>query len=128
MSDKQLLINSIVQSPTKITSIIGLAKNSGKTSFMNWLLEKSSFQKVGVITTGRDGEETDLVSNNKKPKVIVPKGTFFTTFEQEVSKHSGLIRVIGKLPYRVIGKQLWLAFSEAALEIEIVGPTSATEK
>ncbi len=59
-----------------ITALIGLSKNAGKTSFLNWLSAHLEITQAGIITTGRDGEDFDLVSKQKKPKVFIP-ATFF---------------------------------------------------
>ena len=55
-------------------SVIGLAKNVGKTTVVNFLL--SRLKRVCVVTIGRDGEERDTIFNTPKPGVHIPKNSF----------------------------------------------------
>lgn len=64
----------------KIISIIGLAKNVGKTTTLNYLLSKQYHKKrIGLTSIGRDGEERDIVTNTFKPKIYIEKGTIVAT-------------------------------------------------
>lgn len=71
-------------------SIIGMGKNTGKTSFLNLLLKeagKSHPDKVMAVTSiGRDGEERDLVTRTEKPRVYVLEGTLVATSEELLNK------------------------------------------
>ena len=111
-----------------VNAIVGLSKNSGKTSFLNWFIKNNEFGSVAITTTGRDGEDIDLVTNLQKPKVILPKGVYFTAFDYSFSKNSYSVKGIEKLPYRVIGKNLWLCKSLESIETEVVGPTTLKEQ
>ncbi|MCL2065151.1 MAG: hypothetical protein FWG98_12405 [Candidatus Cloacimonetes bacterium] len=95
---------------------------------MNWYIKNLEGENIGVSTTGRDGEDIDLLTDSKKPKVIIPEGTYFTSFDYIYNKHSSLLEGIKKLPFRVINKHLWLYKSLGSVEIEIVGPTSLKEQ
>ncbi|MBN2830448.1 MAG: hypothetical protein JXR56_09030, partial [Candidatus Cloacimonetes bacterium] len=56
-----------------VVAITGLSKNAGKTSLLNWLIRSFPDYRYGITTTGRDGEEKDLVFGTDKPKVKVLK-------------------------------------------------------
>ena len=70
----------------KTISVVGMAKNAGKTTTLNYLIEEAEDESVrlGITSTGRDGESTDLVTGTDKPKVYlypetivsVPTGLF----------------------------------------------------
>ncbi len=124
ITNKDKILNGIFSKNKKITAIVGLSKNSGKTTFLNWLLSKSNIDNCGIITTGRDGEELDLVSGNKKPKVLIPENFYYTTLSHEISQNSHFLEVIEKLPFFATGKPLWLVKTHAEIEAEIVGPAS----
>ena len=48
----------------KRVSIIGMEKNVGKTTVLNQLIEDIGMKKiVGLTSIGRDGEDTDVVTN-----------------------------------------------------------------
>ena len=65
-------------------SIVGLAKNAGKTVTLNYVIEKSFTEgiKLGITTTGRDGEKNDLVTNTEKPTIYVTEGVLVATSSQ----------------------------------------------
>ncbi|MFO7887324.1 MAG: hypothetical protein R6U59_03320 [Eubacteriales bacterium] len=65
----------------KTLSIIGLAKNSGKTETLNYLIHeaKKINLKLGITSTGRDGEKTDLVTETEKPSIYVEEGMIIAT-------------------------------------------------
>ncbi len=64
-------------------SIIGMAKNSGKTVCLNHLLSelKTTKRKIAVTSVGIDGEKTDLVTHTEKPEIELSFGTIFQTSE-----------------------------------------------
>lgn len=128
VSDKERLLNTIGESGKRITVIVGLSKNAGKTTFLNWLLEHCKFTAKGVITTGLDGEDIDLLENVRKPKVCIPPGTIFTVRASEMQRLSGFLEVLEKSAYRAGGENIWLVRNDTGLEAEIVGPPSVAEQ
>lgn len=62
-------------------SIIGMAKNAGKTVTLNHLLELASLKRIvlGLTSIGRDGENQDLISATAKPPIYVYRGTLIAT-------------------------------------------------
>ena len=64
----------------KTMSIVGMCKNAGKTTVLNWLLQNSRRDRVlGLTSIGRDGESSDVVTGTFKPSIFVPKGTMIAT-------------------------------------------------
>ena len=112
----------------KIAAIVGLSKNAGKTTFLNWIVSKYADRKIGIITTGRDGEEIDLVGGHYKPKVLVPAGSFFSTGEKVIKRNGNSLNVISKLPYVAGGQRLWLVQSTEKIYSEIIGPATASDQ
>ncbi len=66
-----------LRSRYRVLSIVGMAKNAGKTTVLNYLLEEAMDEGMllGVTSTGRDGETTDLVTGTEKPRVFLDAGT-----------------------------------------------------
>ena len=61
-------------------SIVGMCKNAGKTTMLNWLLAHSGRGRVlGLTSIGRDGESSDVVTGTEKPSIFVPAGTLIAT-------------------------------------------------
>jgi hypothetical protein len=65
-------------------SIIGMAKNAGKTTALNHLIEAFHRDKVHLALTsiGRDGERVDIVTKTAKPQIFVFKDTIIATTEK----------------------------------------------
>ena len=112
----------------EVIAIIGLSKNAGKTTYLNWFISKSYFKRYGVTSTGRDGEDVDLVTAKKKPKVVLPPNTLFTSFDYISEQNPSGLKVIEKLPFRVVGKNIWLYLTTQSTETEIVGPSTLNEQ
>lgn len=64
----------------KTMSIVGMCKNAGKTTVLNWFLRNCPRDHVlGLTSIGRDGESTDVVTGTEKPSIFVPEGTLIAT-------------------------------------------------
>lgn len=61
----------------KTIAIVGMEKNSGKTTTLNYLIDKAYDHGIalGITSTGRDGENMDIVTGSEKPKVFLEAGT-----------------------------------------------------
>ena len=112
----------------QIAAIMGISKNAGKTTFLNWLVEKYVQTTLGIITTGRDGEDFDLVGGHTKPKVKVPTGSFYSTGEKVIIRQANSLEVISKLPYVAGGQRLWLVRALEDIYSEIIGPATASDQ
>ena len=64
-------------------SIVGLAKNAGKTECLNYIIKRLplDYFTVAVTSIGIDGETTDQVTGTAKPEITVREGMFFATSE-----------------------------------------------
>jgi len=61
-------------------SIVGMAKNAGKTTALNYLIEEAMDEgiRIGLTSTGRDGETLDLVTFTEKPRIFAETDTIVT--------------------------------------------------
>ena len=66
-----------------VISLVGMSKNAGKTTVLNHLLShyNKSNLTVAITSLGRDGEDIDIVTGTKKPKIYVPRGSIIATAE-----------------------------------------------
>jgi hypothetical protein len=62
-----------------VIGIIGLSKNSGKTTTLNAMLNFYDDIKIGLTSIGLDGEDLDQVNFLPKPKIYVKKGMVVAT-------------------------------------------------
>lgn len=128
VKSKQLFLQNLFAGEKKITVIIGISKNAGKTTLLNWILKHISSAAVGVLTTGRDGESKDIVDGHLKPRAYLPQNSYFTTFASILRQYSACLEVIERLPYKSVGKELWLCRALRDLKLEIVGPPTVTQQ
>lgn len=71
----------------KTISIVGISKNAGKTVTMNRIMEEAAEADInlGLISTGRDGERVDVLTNTDKPPVYARRGTIITSVERSLT-------------------------------------------
>ncbi|PID28464.1 MAG: hypothetical protein CSB55_04740 [Candidatus Cloacimonadota bacterium] len=115
-------------SDKEVIAFLGLSKNAGKTTFLNWFLKNTNLESVGIFSTGRDGEEYDLVGGHEKPKVLIPAGSFYVTFSGEAQFQSPFVDILKKTKFKAGGKNLWIIKALQDLEGEIAGPASVAEQ
>ena len=77
-------------------SITGMAKNTGKTVTLNYLLGqlRELGKKVAVTSIGIDGEKTDQVTQTEKPEIELYDGTLFVTSEYHYRQRQLLSEII----------------------------------
>ena len=116
----------------KTISIVGTSKNAGKTVAMNHIIAEATAKGItlGLVSTGRDGERRDVLTNTEKPPVYASKGSIITTVENslgnvieseragiEILEVTGYNTPMGKV---VLGKVLEAGY------VEISGPRSSS--
>lgn len=116
----------------KTISIVGTSKNAGKTVTMNHIIAEATAKGItlGLVSTGRDGERRDVLTNTEKPPVYASKGSIITTVENslgnvieseragiEILEVTGYNTPMGKV---VLGKVLEAGY------VEISGPRSSS--
>ena len=88
-------------------ALIGMEKNTGKTTTLNYLLWSMRRENgVSITSIGLDGEKTDFVYGNKKPRVFCFTGTLIATardclksFEvvYEIIEETGITSALGEI-------------------------------
>jgi hypothetical protein len=90
----------------KIIAIIGLSKNTGKTTTMNYLLNLFKHEKIAITSIGLDGEDIDQINYLPKPKIYVQPGMIVATaqkclqeanFEYNIIEQTNFNTAIGKI-------------------------------
>lgn len=120
------LIDGVIKSG--IVSIVGLSKNSGKTSVLNYILYKLSENGLtaGVMTTGRDGERIDIVFETDKPEVNLPPGSVFSTFNAEASLQSPFVEVLESTDLQTSFGNVVVLKNREPISTQIIGPPSVS--
>lgn len=113
----------------KSISIVGLAKNAGKTVALNYLIEKASHENltIGLTSTGRDGENTDLVTNTEKPTIFAEEGILVATARQALLLSDAKVEILEVTDFMTPMGEVVIAKVKCCGNIQIAGPSSVKE-
>ncbi len=116
----------------KTLSIVGMAKNAGKTTALNYLIEEADDEgiRLGITSTGRDGETQDLVTGTEKPRVYLYEDTIVSVPTQLYEMAEAGLEIVKKSDYRTsIGDLLLCRVADSGY-VQIAGPvaTAHTKK
>lgn len=114
----------------KTLSIVGMSKNAGKTTALNYLIEEAMDEgiKLGITSTGRDGETEDLVTGTEKPRVYLDEDTLVAvpSFLYELSD-AGL-EVVRETKYSTAIGTLLICRVKSAGYVQVAGPVINAEQ
>ena len=123
---KDILLRNIKN--YKVISIIGMDKNVGKTTALNYIIKKTrGIFPLGLTSVGVDGESKDVVTGNDKPKIYVPENTIIATAKQCFLKSDITFETIESTSFGtplgnvIIGR----ALSEG--NVELAGPSITSQ-
>lgn len=85
--------------PPARVSVVGICKNAGKTTALNRLIAAADGRGLGLalVSTGRDGEEQDAITELPKPRIYAPAGAWVATARDALAKGTARIDVIREL-------------------------------
>ena len=106
-----------------------MAKNAGKTTALNYLLEEAYDEglRVGVTSTGRDGETTDVVTQTDKPKVYLFEDTIVSVPERLYGLAETGLEILKRTDCRTALGQVLICRVAQSGYVQIAGPGSITE-
>lgn len=107
----------------KVISVIGLSKNAGKTTVVNFLLRR--LEKACVITVGMDGEKEDKIFKNTKPPVVLTKGNLAVVPSQLVPAG---VRIVETFDTPSGNLSLVEAFMDIEIQTMRIGSYEETQK
>ena len=66
-------------------SIVGMAKNTGKTTCLNYVISRlqEEGRNIALTSIGVDGEERDVLYDTPKPRIVLHEGMIFITSEKD---------------------------------------------
>jgi aerobic-type carbon monoxide dehydrogenase small subunit (CoxS/CutS family) len=107
----------------KVISIIGMEKNVGKTTLLNYLLRGLADKglPVLILSIGRDGESVDALEKTKKPGIMVYNGGCFLTI-RELLKTPSAVEILETFNEKVSGSKVLLARALQKTEIQLINP------
>ncbi|MDB4894531.1 MAG: hypothetical protein JWN15_793 [Firmicutes bacterium] len=123
----QLLDQVLVggDSPTRL-SVVGLCKNAGKTVTLNHIIRAAAGRglPLGLVSTGRDGEEQDAVTELPKPRIWAPAGAWVATAAQALTAGTARIDPFQELPMTTRFGPIVIGRVAGEGEVLLIGPGS----
>ena len=112
-------------------AIMGMGKNTGKTSFLNLIIEEARVhhrdRTLALTSIGRDGEERDLVTRGEKPKIYVSEGTLIATSEGLLSRCDVTREIMESTPiFSALGRIIIFRARSDGF-VEIAGPSRSSD-
>lgn len=123
------LIETIQKNNYETISIIGLAKNAGKTVTLNYLIEEAYKIniKIGITSTGRDGENTDLVTETQKPSIEVTEGMYVATAKKTLMLSDAKTEILETTGIPTAMGEVIIVRVRQRGNIQIAGPVNTTD-
>ena len=119
----------LIQHKYRIISVVGMAKNAGKTVTLNQLIDEAMDRKItlGITSTGRDGEKLDVVTNTEKPLIYVEQGTLIATTEETFKYAEATLELLEITTYYTALGRIILARAVTPGNVQLAGPSTSTE-
>ena len=113
----------------KTLSIVGMAKNAGKTTALNFLIEEAMDDgiRLGITSIGRDGETQDLVTGTEKPKIYLDQDTIVTVPTQLYELADAGLEILKKTKYSTPMGDLLICRVADSGYVQIAGPPAAMD-
>lgn len=120
---------SQLQQKYKTLSIVGMAKNAGKTTALNYLVEEAMDEGLllGITSTGRDGETSDLVTGTEKPKVYLDEGTIVSVPVQLYELAETGLEILRRTKYSTALGEVLLCRVVRSGYVQIAGPVNTAD-
>ncbi|MFA6573745.1 MAG: hypothetical protein WCT13_06310, partial [Patescibacteria group bacterium] len=112
-----------------IIGIAGTAKNTGKTTTLNCLLQEASRRNYSVAVTsiGFDGEEIDNVTSLPKPRITVYPNFIVTTSQKCLNHSTANVEILHRTGlYTSLGEIVIVRVIQEGLVV-IAGPNKTNE-
>ena len=112
---------------TKTLSIVGMCKNAGKTTVLNWLLGSARDRVLALTSIGRDGESVDVVTGTEKPGIFVPEGTLIATAKDLLSLSDITQEIVATTGIPTPLGEVVLVRARSAGSVQLAGPSITSQ-
>ncbi|URZ08721.1 lysine 5,6-aminomutase reactivase subunit KamB [Clostridium felsineum] len=121
--------NEFITNILKYTSIsiIGMEKNTGKTTTLNFIINAIKERKMAITSIGRDGEATDIVTFTHKPRIYIRKDILVATAKTLLLKSDVCFEILEVLNIGTSMGDVVIAKSTTAGFVEIAGPATKNQ-
>lgn len=107
--------------------IVGLAKNTGKTTTLNYLINQYQHEVLGLTSIGLDGEPLDQVNFMPKPKIMVYPNMVVATAKECLTHSLAKIEIIQTTSLITALGPIMIGRVKEAGTIMLAGPTTNRE-
>ncbi|SHJ79424.1 hypothetical protein SAMN02745227_00699 [Anaerobranca californiensis DSM 14826] len=124
---REILKEKLMDPEVYSLSIVGMAKNTGKTVTLNYLINLLQDITLGVTSIGIDGEKIDNLTSTPKPSINLKRGTLIATGEKTLQEFTGSFEILeGTGIYNPLGEIVIVRLLEDG-EVLIGGPERTTD-
>ncbi|MDR2088299.1 MAG: hypothetical protein LBP73_02970 [Clostridiales Family XIII bacterium] len=111
----------------RVVSVVGMAKNTGKTTALGALIAEARDAgiRLGITSTGRDGESEDLVTGTAKPRIFLPEGAVATIPTELYAFADAGLEILRMTDYRTALGRVMLCGAVSEGYAQVAGPVSA---
>jgi hypothetical protein len=115
--------------PFRSLAIAGTAKNAGKTTALNYLIERfhQAGERLGLSSVGRDGEAIDQLTNRPKPRVRPPVGALVATSHESALYSQATLERVAATPFRTALGPVAIYRVVVPGYVEVAGPVKVRE-
>lgn len=120
------LLEAALKERLESLSIIGMAKNAGKTVTLNHLIDDCYREGValGLTSIGRDGERLDLVTKTDKPTIYVYEGTWIATAESLFDAGTARLEILHVTDMNTAMGRIVIAKVRSDGYVQLAGPAT----
>lgn len=105
---------------TPRVAIVGVAKNSGKTTTLNALLSLTT-RRCGLLSIGIDGEQEDALIGTLKPGIFARRGQLVVTARAALARSSAQVDYIASLGFSTPMGEVFLVEVREPGEVLLAG-------
>jgi hypothetical protein len=111
-------------SGTQVIGIMGMAKNTGKTTTMNHLIKCFEGQRIALTSIGLDGEAIDQITYLPKPRIHVHQGMLLATAKACLSQADFTYDIIEEMPKKTALGQVLIIRATSDGHVLLAGPVT----
>src|SRR5215472_10189447 len=129
MRADDLLAERIAASGATRIACLGLAKNVGKTTALVAALSRlhEAGLRAGATSAGRDGEEFDAITGERKPRFHLRAGQLVASAESTFEANAPQAELLRRLPFSTRFGAIELRRMVRDGDVEVIGPVTSSQ-
>ena len=109
-------------------AIVGMAKNTGKTTCLNYVVHRlhEEGRKIALTSIGVDGEERDVLYDTPKPRIVLQEEMVFITSEKDFEQREFPAKILSVSERATPLGCLITARAKGSGKVTLSGPSDST--